>query len=137
MSHDIRIFQINLAGIELRCAEIDGVKLCNTTPHPATFGDESGVFGSIPTSGLTASATASASQAGEFGEVSLQRTSFEGNPENEAVLKALKAEGIVAFGSIIAMNAYPGLVYGLVPVKRFERVPPAEKRMQVKLFNIA
>ena len=137
MSNDIKIFQIKLAGVELRCAEVNGVKLCNTTPHPATFGDESGVFGSVPTSGLTASATAKASPAGEFGGASLQRTSFEGNPENEAVLKALKANGILAFGSIIAMNAYPGLIYGLVPVKGFERVPPQEKRMQVKQFNVA
>ena len=137
MSNDIKIFQIELAGTKLTCAEIDGVKLCNTTPHPATFGDESGVFGSVPTSGLTVSATAKASQAGEFGGASLQRTSFEGNSENEAILNELKANGIVAFGSIIAMNAYPGLVYGLVPVKGFERVPPQEKRMQVKLFNVA
>ena len=137
MDKSIRTFQIELAGTKLTCAEIDGVKLCNTTPHPATFGDESGVYGSVPTSGLVVSATSQATPAGEFGGASLQRTSFMGNSESEAILKALKAEGIIAFGSIIAMNAYPGLVYGLVPVKGFERVPPAEKRMQVKLFNIA
>ena len=40
-------------------------------------------------------------------------------------------------GSIIAMNAYPGVICGMVPLKEFERVPLDQKRMDPHKFNIA
>lgn len=40
-------------------------------------------------------------------------------------------------GSIIAMNAYPGRVVGMIPVPGFERVPPDQKRMRCDKFNVA
>ena len=39
-------------------------------------------------------------------------------------------------GSIIAAQAYPGLVVAMVPAPGYERRPPAEKRMRPDKFTI-
>jgi len=39
-------------------------------------------------------------------------------------------------GSIIAAQAYPGQVVAMTPTPGYERVPPAEKRMNPDKFNI-
>lgn len=38
-------------------------------------------------------------------------------------------------GSIIAAKAFPGVVFGMTPAKGFERVAPAEKRMNPSKFT--
>lgn len=136
-NHRISIFHVEVLGMKLRCAEIDGIKLCNTAPHPLTFGDEFNVYGDIPTSGLAVTSTVKTSSVGEFGGASLQRPEFSGKPEYKAILKAIKELGIIAVGSIIATKAYPNLIFGVVPVKGFERVSTSEKRVYVNLFNVA
>jgi len=137
MNNNINIFHVTIEGVYLTCAEINGVKLCSTAPHPVTFGDENCIFGDVPPSGMAVSAKPTASPAGEFGGASLQTLSFKGDPKYYAILEGLKKKGIVAFGSVIAMTAYPGLVYGLVPVEGFERVSLKYKRAQANLFNIS
>jgi len=42
----------------------------------------------------------------------------------------------VVIGSIIAAQAFPGRVYAMTPAKGYERVPPAEKRMNPDKFTV-
>lgn len=110
-------------------AVVEGVLLVNTTPHPITF-EEAGVPVSVPTSKLL-NARAVEESAGEFGGVSFVKTSFVGTPEGEALIEAIRQEApdAVIVGSIIAAQAFPGKVVAMTPMPGFERVAPAEKRM--------
>ncbi len=69
--------------------------------------------------------------------VLLVETKFEADPASEKALTKLEKEhpGAVIVGSIIAAQAFPGRVFAMIPVKGFERVPPAEKRMRVDKFT--
>ena len=42
----------------------------------------------------------------------------------------------VVIGSIIAAQAYPGRVFAMTPALGYERVPPAEKRMNPDKFTV-
>lgn len=67
--------------------------------------------------------------------VILVETRFEGTPEGYAVIEA-NAQYDVIIGSIIAAQAYPGLVVAMIPAPGFERVPPAEKKMRSDKFTV-
>ena len=127
---------ITLGGREFSGVELNGVKLLNATPHPIKFVDGDSLV-ELPTSGLVVSAKAETIDAGEFGGAKLVKTRFNGDNEMAALLDEAKDHGIIVVGSIIAVNAYPGKVYGLVPAPGFERVPPAEKRFLADTFNVA
>ena len=65
------------------------------------------------------------------------RPIFKGTPEGEKIAReALEAGADVVIGSIIAAQAYPGLVVAMTPAPGFERVPPEQKRMQPDRFTI-
>jgi hypothetical protein len=69
-------------------------------------------------------------------------TKFEGSAAGEEYLRGLEA-GTLVLGSVITMNAFPGVhgdgvrVVGMLPVPGLERVPPAEKVMRWDRFNVA
>ena len=116
------------------------VVVVNSTPHPLTFLDGDDVV-IVPTSvkaggktgPLVINARAIEEEVGEH----LVKTTFSGCAEGEAILDAIETEihGAFVIGSIIAAQAYPGRVVGMVPAPGFERVPPAEKRMSVDKFT--
>ena len=111
--------------------------IINTTPHPITFADASGQIYEIPPCGVLINAKPVEESAGTHSSgAELVRTKFVADPTSEEALARLEAEnpGAVIVGSIIAAQAFPGRVLGLVPVPGFERVPPAEKRMRDDRF---
>lgn len=58
-------------------------------------------------------------------------------PESNNLIDALQEyrdDGIYVIGSIIAAQAYPGLVFGMTPCAGYERVPPEQKRMNPNKF---
>ena len=65
------------------------------------------------------------------------RTKFTGNDEGRAIIAAMKAANpdAVIVGSIIAAQAYPGEVVAMTPLPGYERVAPAEKRMNPHKFT--
>lgn len=74
----------------------------------------------------------------EVNGINFATTVFE---KDETSLKLLedieqKCPGGIIIGSVIAAQAYPGRVCGLVAAKGYERVAPAEKRMRLDKFNI-
>ena len=139
------------------------MKIINTTPHPVTFQSRrDGKVYTIEPSGVTISAKPVEEYAGlklmcgvyspddcpdawaggycDYcpRAVKLVTTRFEVTDEMNDALRRLEEEnpGAIIVGSIIAAQAFPGRIYGLVPVEGYERVPPAEKRMRDDKFNI-
>ena len=120
----------------------NGVCVVNTTPHPVTMQDidENLVVIPVDTKWLV-NAKAIEKSVGENGLY--VRTEFVGTPEGanlcDSIIQWHKEKfpntELVIVGSIIAAQAYPGVVSGLVPVPGYERVAPAEKRMRCDRFT--
>lgn len=124
----------------------NGVTVVNATPHPINMLSPEGETVVVPTSVpegertgcVVINAKAVETQVSQF----LVKTVFEPTSEGESILKEIEEvfageENVMVIGSIIAMNAFPGKVRGMVPAPGFERVPPAEKLMSCEKFNTA
>lgn len=120
----------------LRIEEIEGVRVINTTPHPVRLKSEkTGEEHIVENSGILINASATETVVNKSGEVEYVKTQFKGNEEGEALLNTIPS-GVIVIGSIIAAQAYPGRVVAMTPAKGFERVPPAEKRMNLFKYTI-
>ena len=115
--------------------EVDGVKVFNATPHTINFGVGDEVK-EVPAS-VAINATPAEEMVSNANGVELVKTVFKGTEEGWAIIKAMHdscPEAIIV-GSIIAAQAYPGDIVALTPCPGFERVPPAEKRMNPHKFT--
>lgn len=113
-------------------------KIVNVTPHPLNFLNSDGTEIVVPPSGVVINATATDEAAGSHASgAELVRARFTGNAEASTALDKIEVEnpGAVIVGSLIAAQAYPGRVYGMVAALGFERKPPAEKRMNPLKFT--
>ncbi len=62
---------------------------------------------------------------------------FTATTEGRDVITQAYQEGAgLIVGSIIAAQAYPGLVVGMTPCEGYERVHPSEKRMRPDKFTV-
>jgi len=127
----------------------NGLVVFNATPHPVTFGcgphfedlvvvEPDELVNAQPEEERAGTIIPRLSiEAGSDMPVAFcVRTVFRGTEEGRAVIdRALRAGADVIVGSIIAAQAYPGLVVAMVPAPGFERVPPAEKRMRADKFT--
>ena len=114
----------------------NGVQVVNTTPHYLTFLDGDDVV-EVPKTGVLINARIQNIETKE-GILTFKVPSFVPDPESEVVLQSLEAEvppGTLVIGSIIAAQAYPGRVVGMISSPGFERVPPNEKRMSITEFT--
>lgn len=122
----------------------NNVTVINTTPHPVTMQDVNGNLVSVPTSVLI-NAKAIEKQVSPLQASPLfVKTEFVGTDEGRKIISSIKesfnqntvaGETLVIIGSIIAAQAYPGEVFGLIPVPGYERVAPSEKRMRCDKFT--
>lgn len=120
-----------------------GVAICNTTPHPVTIQDIDGSLIEVPVSELVNAKVVEEELSDLF-----VTTKFEGSPDGRRVIGEIKDQflktyglnetgpRLIILGSIIAAQAYPEEVCGMVPVPGYERVAPAEKRMRCDKFTI-
>ena len=122
----------------------NGVRVVNATPHPITFWREGWtspvvvqsdcVIDAIPTEQIV--------DGGEWdarnfeAKVQFVHTRFISTDKGRALAQAAKAAGCVVVGSIVAAQAYPGLVCGMTPAPGYERVAPAEKRVSPDKFTV-
>ncbi len=114
----------------------NGVTIINTTPHPITFEDDGNlVF--IPVSGILINAKVIETIV-KSGIPTLVKTSFVSSEEDEKKLQQIEKDfpGIIPIGSILAAQAFPGRVFAMTSMPGFERVAPAEKRMNPNKFTI-
>lgn len=133
----------------------NGLTVFNATPHPITFWQEGWeepvtvepdeVINARPVEEFVARRAVKRpvpvqTEDGERlvrASYALFRTRFVGDERGEEIARrALEAGADVVVGSIIAAQAYPGLVVAMVPAPGFERVPPSEKRMRPDKFTV-
>lgn len=110
--------------------KINGLTLVNATPHSINLqvGKGSVVVPASPKQIINAS----------IKEIPvddiLVKSTFVGNEDGERIINEIYSEfsdsdRVIIIGSLIAAQAYPGRVFGLVAVPGYERRPPAEKLM--------
>jgi len=117
---------------------VDGVQMVNTTPHEISFAVGDDVV-SLPPSGVLINAKPVEKYAGTGpAGVFLVVPSFEADEEITKKLEYFYQDhrDVVVVGSIIAAQAYPGLVFAMTPHPGFERVAPAEKLMNPHKFSV-
>ena len=116
------------------------ILMVNTTPHPVNIQDKDGnvqIVSNNPE--LLINAAASEACVSPF----LVKTLFHGTEEGAQKIEKIEdwakenfpTDTLILVGSIIAAQAYPGKVFGLTPVPGYERVSPAEKRMNCDKFT--
>lgn len=125
----------------------NGLVLVNSTPHPLNFVDTDGTEFVVPTSvpegEKTGPLVINARPVEERVDDLFVKTTFRANSEGEAILDNIDdyasetGKRVVVIGSMIAVNAFPGRVAGMIPAPGFERVPPAQKKMRCDKFTIA
>lgn len=124
----------------LTAAQVDGQTIVNTTPHALTFQTAAGALISVPTCGALLNAELVETSHGKdaTGAEIVSITEEPTTAGMDLVEKIFAAFGPHAriIGSVLAVNAYPELVWGMVAVPGFERVPPAEKRMRLDRFTV-
>lgn len=118
----------------------NNVVVVNTTPHPITFQNPEGELVSVPICDLLVNASANSVDVGDL----FCKTEFSGTDEGKEIISTIEnwfaetytsGETLVIIGSMIAAQAYPGQVFGMVAVPGYERVTPAEKRMRCDKFT--
>lgn len=119
---------------------VAGVQVVNTTPHAITMttADQS-ITASIPPCGALINATAVAQPVPSgIAGIKFQKTFFKADTTTTDTLMAFHAKypDVVVIGSLIAAQAYPGLVAAMVAHPDFMRVPPADKKMLVDTYTI-
>ncbi len=122
------------------CKFSNSVVVVNTTPHAITFQNPEGELVSIPVCDLLINASANSVDVGKL----FCKTEFSGTDEGREIIRVIEnwfaetytsGETLVIIGSMIAAQAYPGKVFGMVAVPGYERVAPAEKRMRCDKFT--
>ena len=116
------------------------VTIVNTTPHPLTFQDPDGNLVSIPND---PSLLVNAKMLSGNNNPWTVNTEAVGTPEGSEIINTIKqaltgtCNLLAIVGSMIAVNAYPRDIVGMIPVPGYERVAPAEKRMRCDMFSAA
>lgn len=131
---------INACSATFNVPEKGTVTIVNTTPHPLTFQDPDGNLVSIP---CDPSLLVNAKMLSVNDSPWTVNTEAVGTTEGTKLIGTIRSaltgtcDFLAIVGSMIAVNAYPGEVVGMIPVPGYERVPPAEKRMRCDMFSIA
>lgn len=116
----------------------NNIIVVNTTPHPVSIMDNDSIV-DVPT-GVLINATPTQEEVGPVGTDGMYITTiFKPNVTGWDTIEAIKKcfnsdENVVIVGSIIAAQAYPGYVCGLVPYPGYERT--AQKLMRCDRFNV-
>lgn len=135
---------------EIIYKEVEGKIIVNVTPHPITFGTDDGGTITVPCSGIIVNAmtierriddelvtTEFAKSEEDVKKIARIEKWYESKDEWDGDIFGNGRKRLRIVGSFIAMNAYSGVICGMVPLKGFERVPPEQKRMDPHKFNIA
>ena len=127
-----------MSEIDVSSVVIDGVEIVNVTPHPISFQDLSGALVVVPCSGIVINAKCVDAPAGKRGLAEFVTPSFLPDPTSEPKLAALEDAfpHAVIVGSVIAAQGFRGRVSAMTPAPGFERVAPADKRMNPRKFSM-
>ena len=118
---------------------IDNKKFVNTTPHSITLQSSDGTLYSVPPCGKIVNARLEEADNGIHPSgVFLVKTVPKGDEEGSRIIEEIYdsvGKDAIIIGSMLAVQAYPNLIFGMVPVQGFERVPPDQKRMRTDKFS--
>jgi len=110
------------------------MRIINTRPHAITFIYQDGHEETIPPAGIVINAIPEEEVVESRNGIQIVRTAFRPDPQTEKLLEALIQPDALIVGSVIAAQAYPGKILGLVPAPGYERVPPEKRRMNPYKF---
>jgi len=124
----------------------NGLTVFNATPHIIRFWSEDWdepvevapdtAIGATPIETDVAPEFAKSAPDGLAG-IRFVNTVFAKADEGSRVIRTAFVSGAdVIVGSIIAAQAYPGLIVAMTPAQGYERVPPAQKRMNPDKFTV-
>ena len=120
--------------------EVNGVKVINTTPHPIRLTNEELTLDvTVEASGILINAGVETTPTYScIDNVILQMTEFIADKETKETIQDFLSEypDVIIIGSVIAAQAYPGLVAAMVAHPDFMRVPPQEKRMLYNRYTV-
>ena len=129
-----------LKALEMGITEVKGVKVVNTTPHAIRLTDDDLALDiSVQPSGVLVHAKADTAEVhSSIDGVCYQMTKFIADNDTLEALKEFKLQhpDVVVIGSLIAAQAYPGIVVAMVAHPTLMRVPPQEKRMLFNKFTV-
>ena len=129
-----------LKALEMGIVEVKGVKIVNTTPHSIRLTDDSLELDvTVEPSGVLINAKAETVEVdSDIIGVVYQMTKFIPDKDTLKTLEKFVVEhpDVVIIGSLIAAQAYPGIVAAMVAHPTLMRVPPQEKRMLYNKFTI-
>lgn len=123
---------------DLRSVVSRDVRYVNVTSHPIRFVWPDGEEFVVEPSRVVISPTPENELAGiHRSGVDLFRVAFTANGAESAKLIEIETAlpGAVILGSIIAAQAFPGRVFGVIPAPGYERVPTDEKLMRADRFT--
>jgi len=114
----------------------NGIQIVNTTPHEITFQDGDQII-QIPNCGTIINAKVVETIV-SLGIPTFVKTEFVGDISGDTAITDIHSQfpNCIIVGSIIAAQAYPGRVVAMTPMPGYERVAPAEKRMNPAKFTI-
>ena len=120
--------------------EVNGVKVINTTPYPIRLTNEELTLDvTVEASGILINAGVETTPTYScIDNVTLQMTEFIADKETKETIQDFLSEypDVIIIGSMIAAQAYPGLVVAMVAHPDFMMVPPQEKRMLYNKFTV-
>jgi len=127
----------------MRIINVWGIEILNTTPHEITFGRENcSETITVYPSGILISAKVVEIKEQKplrlaLGVMDIEcvSTKYLPNQKGWELLEEVP-DRVVIIGSIIAAQAYSGVVFAMVPCSGFERVPIQEKRMRHNKFTM-
>lgn len=129
-----------LKALEMGIVEVKGVKVVNTTPHAIRLTDDDLALDiSVQPSGVLINAKADTAEVhSSIDGVCYQMTKFIADNDTLEALKEFKLlhPDVVIIGSLIAAQAYAGIVVAMVAHPTLMRVPPQEKRMLFNKFTV-
>ena len=113
----------------------NNVTIFNATPHPIRFWKEGWDEPVEVETDVLINAKPVETLVKTENNVQFVKTNFVGDDAGKAVIGDVP-QGVLIVGSIIAAQAYPGQVVAMTPAPGFERVAPAEKRMNPDKFTV-
>lgn len=120
-------------------SDLKGLSVLNATPHELSFyfpGND--MCYTVPKSRLIVDPSGKTRTSRCINGAAIVRTEFLADAMiRDALQRWLELpenDGVLIVGSLIAAQAYPGLVHTMVALPGYERRPPAEKRMDARTF---
>ena len=116
---------------------INGMRFFNGTPHPIRFQDRNGVEVVVEPDEVINARPVEMQVKGWTDEIEFVRPEFEATDEGwNVIYQACEQGAQIILGSIIAAQAYPGEIVGIIQIEGQGRCAPAERIYRSDKFSM-